>query len=505
MDKTKDERIEEERFSPSVVQKKPSLKINLFLNIIYEALTVIIPLFTAPYISRVFGSDGIGVYSYTHSLVTYFILFSTLGVGLYGVKKIASFRDNRQEYSKCFWEIEIVVAFSTTICFLLWMVLSICYVQYRVYLLIFSFLVINCMLDIGWFYKGLERFQYTVIINIIIKITVLVLIFVLIKSKGDLWLYILISSLSIFLGSLSMWLFLPKFLVKTRINSRDVLKHFKETIIYFAPSIAATVYTVLDKTLIGLITHDESQNGYYEQATKIITICKSLCFVAINGVMTSRMSYYYSVGNAEQIKSGVDKTMHVTMFLSIGACFGLIGVSAIFVPLFFGDEFYYTIKLLYILAPIIPIICLSGVLGSLVYTPSGNIKKATLFMIIGSLVNLLLNIPLILFYNYIGAAIASVCAEAIISFLFFVFAKATYSLKDLVNSIWKKLISGSLMLALILVLNWLLAAYLKPIFLTLLDVAAGFIFYLFVLVILKDESVSIVVNSLIKKNTRRRS
>ena len=56
--------------------KVPSIKKNLIYSTIYQILILVLPLITAPYISRVVGVEGNGIYAYTSSIVQYFILFS---------------------------------------------------------------------------------------------------------------------------------------------------------------------------------------------------------------------------------------------------------------------------------------------------------------------------------------------------------------------------------------------------------------------------------------------
>ena len=310
------------------------------------------------------------------------------------------------------------------------------------------------------------------------------------------------SSLNVFLGNVSMWLFLPKYISKTSVCLDDIVTHFKETLVYFAPAVATTIYTVLDKTLIGVITLDDNQNGYYEQATKIISVCKSLCFAGINGVMTSRMSYYYSKKMHSEISSGILATMNLTMFLSIGACFGLIGVSSDFVPFFFGNGYDETIYILNILASIIPIICVSNVLGSVIYAPSGRIKKATSFMVIGSFINLLLNIPLIIWLKAYGAAIASICAEAVISILFFVYVREFITFHSFLQIVWKKILSAFIMLLLIKVIRFFLLQRIDVFPLLIVEVLLGGAVYALILFLLKDNSFSIAMSSIFKRNRK---
>ena len=65
------------------MKKQSSLKGNFIYNTIYQILILILPLITAPYVSRVIGSEGNGIYSYTYSVVQYFVLFAMLGLSNY--------------------------------------------------------------------------------------------------------------------------------------------------------------------------------------------------------------------------------------------------------------------------------------------------------------------------------------------------------------------------------------------------------------------------------------
>ena len=69
--------------------KEPSLKKNIILSTSYQILTMVTPFITAPYVSRVLGSDGIGIFSYTQSYESFF-----LGTVAYGTREIAQKRDN---------------------------------------------------------------------------------------------------------------------------------------------------------------------------------------------------------------------------------------------------------------------------------------------------------------------------------------------------------------------------------------------------------------------------
>ena len=146
------------------------------------------------------------------------------------------------------------------------------------------------MFDISWLYAGIEQFRYTVVQNSIFKLLGIIALFIFVKDKSHVAVYTLIMSLSMLLGNLSMWIYLPKFIDKVQLKNIHLMHHIKETLIYFIPTIATSIYTVLDKTLIGAITQNSKENGYYEQATRIINMAKSVTFSGLNSVLGARIS-----------------------------------------------------------------------------------------------------------------------------------------------------------------------------------------------------------------------
>ena len=487
------------------------LKKNIILNTLYQILTIITPLITAPYISRVIRTEGVGIYSYTNSLVSYFTMVAALGTASYGVRTIALHRDDKKEYSKTFFEIELISVVSTLLMLVFWLILAHVYKDYSTYLYILSFTLLATLFDISWLYAGLEKYGYSVSINAIFKVLSVILILTLVKTKDDLWKYILIMSLSTFLGNLSMWVFLPRLVKFTKLELYSIWSHLKNTLIYFIPTIATTIYTVLDKSLIGILIQGEIEveengemvikkladleNGYYEQANKIISLVKTVAFFSINGVMCSRASYLYGRNDKDNLKNIQKLTLSITTFLSIGALFGVMAIAKTFVPVFFGEGYDKTIYLLYILSPIILIICISNVLGNVYYTPYDKKKSSATFLIIGSIVNLILNIPFIILFKSIGAAIASVIAELVITTLYFHFSKRdVFSFKELFLIIYKKIIAGLIMFLVVFFTEKLLLNGMNAYLSLAIQIGLGGIVYLLLLFILKDNSMKELID-----------
>jgi len=479
------------------MSSSPSVKINYILSTLYELLCIITPFITAPYLARVLGAEQIGVNSLVTSHQAYFLLLATLGTSAYGSREIARNRDNEYERSKVFWEIEILSILTSCISITGWILFVLLSTQYKIYYIILTIGILNRLFEINWLYSGLEQFKYTITRNAIVKIIGIILIFLFVKTKEDLYLFILINTSCTFLGSLSMWIPLKKFIIKIPLKELKIFRHLKETLIFFIPTIATSIYTILDKTLIGAITHEESQNGYYEQANKIITIIRTITFGSLNTVMGSRISYLYTQKKIDEIKDKISKSIDFVMLIGIGCCFGIIGVANHFVPFFYGPGYDEVIPLLYILSPIVLIISISNCLGSLYYTPVGKRIQSAMYLIIGAVLNLIANLILIPSLKSRGAAIGSIIAESIISILYFANCKGFYTLKQLALSVYKKIIAGLIMFIYLFIINkYVLLSHEVTL---LIQVSGGIIIYFLILLLFKDSIILYCKNVLIKK------
>ena len=463
---------------------QPSIKKNYIYNTIYEILAIISPLITAPYISRIFESDGVGIYSYTNAIALYFTMFAALGIKSYGQREIAQHRDNREQTSKLFWELELVCCTSTLIALLAWSLLIIFSKKYSVYYLVLSMTVLATAFDISWFWSGQEKFKFIVIRNSVVKIAGIILLFTLVHKKSDLLLYISIIAGMNLLGNISMWSYLSKYLTKVDPKTLEVKQHYKQAVIYFIPTIATSIYTVMDKAMIGWITKDDNQNGYYEQATNIVNMCKTMIFSVIT-VVSSRMSFLFAKDEHEEIINKMNQTISFVLLLAVPIVFGVIGVAHSFVPLFFGEGYDETVNLLYIMTPLVIIIGISNCFGSLYFTPSGQRARSNKAIVTGAIVNIALNVIMIHLWKARGAAVASLVAEMTITAMYLFMARDFYRIKTIPKFLWKRLLAAGVMLVWLLqVEKWMSGV--SSLLVIITQVLTSAILYFVVLMLMRD-------------------
>ena len=468
---------------------------NYLYNLGYQVLLIILPLVTTPYVSRVLGAKGIGTYGYTNSITQYFILFGCIGLNLYGQREIAYYQKDIEKRSKVFFELLLLRIITVSLSIILY---YFTFCQNAIYGYIFSIQIIDVvasMFDVSWLYQGMEDFKKIVIRNTLVKICGLIIIFMFVKSTEDLPIYVLSYSATLLLGNLSMWMYLPKFVKRVSLNQLDIRKHIRPTIVLFLPQIATSIYTTLDKTMIGALTQSTAEVGYYEQSQKIIRMAMTFA-TSLGTVMLPRVANLFKEGKSDEVKESMYSSFKFISFLTFPLCFGLIGISKGFVPWFFGDGYGKVIYNMMIISPIIIFIGYSNVIGTQFLLPTGRQKEYTLSVCTGTVVNLCFNFLLIPHFLSYGAAIATVIAEFSVTLVQVLLTRKIFTFKHILKLVYKYIIAALIMFLGILMLSNILSISILN---TFIEVFLGSIIYFFILIILKDKTVGSFLYKIIKK------
>ena len=463
--------------------KQKSLKLNYIYNVSYQVLSLITPLITTPYVSRVLGADGIGDYSFTASVVTYFSMVAVLGTLTYGNREISYLQDDRKARSKLFWEIELLSFLSTGICTAAYLIFLLFCDRSRFSLYAIQTISIVCVaFDIAWLLQGMEEFGKVMFRNMLFKVINIVFIFTAVRDKDDLFLYVAGMVLLALASNLSIWFYLPQYIDRPVWKELHPMRHLKPTLALFIPSVAMSIYTVFDKTMIGLFSNN-FENGYYEQALKISKTALTLV-TALGAVMIPRMGYYFNQKNMDKVKELTYQSYNFVWFLGVPLSFGLIGISQNLVPWFYGKGYDKITVLLPILGLLIIIIGLSNVTGIQYFVTTKRERLLTATVIIGAVVNFVCNLILIPKLYSIGASIASVAAEAVITLTQLYFIRNELSFTRIMAQSVKYLLAGACMLLVLFFENHYLSASVLH---SCIMIFSGAIVYFIALFILKDQ------------------
>ena len=471
---------------------------NFLFNVSYQMFILLVPLVTTPYISRVLGSEGVGINAYTNSIIQYFILFGTIGINTYGNRQIAYSRGNNEDVSQDFWEISILRFITIGISYAVFLVYLSMVHEYHTYFFAQSFQIIAAALDISWFFMGLENFKITVIRNFIIKIISLICIFTMVKNQNDLGIYILILSLSLFFGNLSLWGYLKRYVRRPRFDRLRLLKHIRPSIALFIPQVAIQIYLVLNKTMLGSISGVRSA-GYFEYSDRIVKIVLAIV-TSIGTVMLPRMASIYANKDYKKLKEYMYTTGDFINFLSIPLMFGLAAVAPKFAVWFMGREFAITGNLMVVESSVIFLIGWGVMLGNQYLIPTNQTKKYTLAVSISAIVNLILNIPLIYSIGVMGATIATVAAEVTSTGLQLFFIRNQIEIPMLFKGLWKYFLSGLVMFLVVRYLNNILSMTIVTL---MIQVAFGIIVYSILIFLLKAPFLMVIKDFLVESRNKK--
>lgn len=393
--------------------KIDGVKKNFFYQTIYEILILILPLLTSPYIARVLGAEKLGIYSLSYAAAYYFQLLAALGIKYYGSRTIAAVKENREKLNEKFSELLVTHILVSIVSLLLYIIYLIIFVEDNILISqIQTINIISTLFDISWFYFGIEKFKITALTSSIIKIINVIAIFVFVKNPADLWKYTLIMSIGMVLTQIIMWKYLPTYVSFKRIKINKIKEHLKPLFILFIPVVSLSMFHYMDKIMLGLFS-TKVQVGLYENADKIITIPLTIIF-SFSTVMLPRMSSLKSNNDLNKTEKYMKLSFQYMEWLAFGMSFGLFCIADKFSIIFWGKEFAPCGNLIKILAFSLPFSTYTSIIRTQYLMPNHKDKEYTIIMVIGAIVNLIINLILIYKFAAIGVAIGTLISEIVV-------------------------------------------------------------------------------------------
>lgn len=467
------------------MNEKISVKSNYIYNTIIQVLILIVPLITTPYVSRVLGAENIGRYSFASAMVTYFSVFAAFGSTTYGQRSIAYYRENKCSLSEIFWNVFSFRLITSGIALLGYILFLVATDNLNLISVLFTINILNIIVDISWFFQGIELFKNIVLRNLIIKIISTLSVFLFVKSENHLWIYVLIVCGSTAVGNMSLWT-----MVFTRINKPTTIHPFygaKDMLMIFLPTIATQVYMILDKTMIGVITQSNYANGCYEQAEKIARMALTIV-TSVGVVVLPRVANLYYKDNLEQAKVYIYKAYRFVWMLALPIMFGLLSVSSVLIPVFLGKGFDDAIPLLMIFSMLVLFVSLSYITGISYLIPTKQQNIYTVAVTVSAALNIVMNVILIPYFSAVGAAIASVTAEALGCIIQISYCCKTnqFRFKDIIAGSWKYWIASIVMAIVVFFLKTSVKTSLSALVLTIIIAS---VVYFSLLLFFRDEFV----------------
>ena len=412
------------------------MKKNYIYNLILSVFNILFPILSFPYASRTLGPIGIGKVQFISSFTQYFVMIASLGIPVYGAREIAKLKGKNVLQSKVFSEllsIALIMSLLMTVFYLaIIYVFPFFTVDKHLYVIAAISIFFNFS-SIDWLYLGLEEFKMIALRSVAIKVLSLVFLYLMVKSKGDVTIYLCLIIFSGLANSIINFLVIGK-RVTFSIIDLNLKQHISPMLLIFGMSVATSLYTVLDVVLLGFLS-DEKAVGLYTAAVKLTKIIIPF-LTSLGAVLTPSIVKHFADKNYDDIQVLLNKAFHFTVFFSIPSFMGLVLLAPEFILIFSGKEFIDGVLGMQILA-ILPVsIGFASIWGFLILNPSSRDKEVLYAVIAGMVTCVLLNFLLVPTFRQNGAAVANVGTEFVVLGGFMYYVKKHYQF----NFPWKLLI-----------------------------------------------------------------
>lgn len=469
--------------------KTKGIQTNFLYNATNVFLRIAFPILVFPYVSRVLLPEGIGRVNYAQAVVSYFVLFSSLGIPLYGLRAIA--KSKMEERGRVFSEI---FSLNTLFALIAYIVLFISiysgFITNEVPLIVLnSSLIFFTLLEAEWYFQGTENYQFITLRNSIVKLVSLGAIFIFVQEVTDYWTYAIILVLGLggnaFFNLFKIvkdfgWGLLKSF--RLSLLKISLHKHFQSILTSSALALAGSIYLNLDTVMIGYFSSQE-EVGYYTAAMRIVRVIVSIV-LALNTVLLPRASLYAETNDKEGTRLLLSMNLRFIVGLSVPAIIIFFFYSEPIMLLFAGESFSSSIQLLELLCILIFFVSMSNMMGLQILYANKEEKRFLVAIVCGAILNLILNLIWIPQQQAYGAALASVIAEGLIFLILLIYTFRYFDKTQLVKLV-NYLVAGSMMCLAALFLS--MGVYFSEVIALLLNFILTGLTYAVVLWILKDQ------------------
>jgi len=421
-----------------------TLRKNIAFNTLLSVSQILFPLVTFPYASRVLGPEGMGTVSFADNFITYFLIFSALGIPLYGVREIAKVKDDHIALSKVFSELILIHLITSILSVGILLVISLSIARllnnFGLYQIGMGILLGNVFIA-EWFFQGIGKFKYIALRTVLIRLFTIALLFFLVQSPADKNIYYALNLIATIIAALANIYAVSK-LIGISFYNLSLRKHLKPLFIIFSNSIITTIYLVFDTIILGFLTNDVHV-GYYAASMRISKISLAVIGV-LSAVLLPRLTVAFRDKNWDEAKSLLLKSMSFVVFLSIPISIGTLCLSEEIIMLFAGAKYLPAVTSLQILCFIVCFVGMAQVFAHQILLPLHQERKILYASLFGVVVSLGLNFMLIPTLKQNGAAISSLATEASVTLVLFYFSfklfKLTFPVIQLVQAVISSLL-----------------------------------------------------------------
>jgi len=392
--------------------KKKSVKINALMNTILSMSAFIFPLITFPYIADTLGVRMNGKINSISTIVTYFSMFAQLGIPTYGVRICAQNRKNKEELTRITQEILFINLVTAVLAYVILAGTTIFVPELRndkLLIVIMSSIIVLNAIGVEWLYKALEEYTYITKRSIFFKFVSIILMFLLVHTPKD---YMWYGAILIFASSASNimnFINLRKYVYLKPVGNYNFKRHYKPIFIFFALTVATTIYTNLDIVMLRFMKGEDAVS-YYSTAVKIKIILVSIV-TSVSAVLLPKASIFVKEKKMKEFYEIIEKVLNFSFLIALPVVIFFSYFSREGIYFIANYKFADAVMPMVTIMPSIVFIAFTAVIGYQLLVPLGKEKNVLYSSIAGALVDLILNMIFIPKLGPTGASIGTLAAE----------------------------------------------------------------------------------------------
>lgn len=390
------------------------VKKNTVLNALKSICSLVFPLITFPYISRMLLAENIGKISFGQSIVNYFSLAASLGVTTYALKECSRNKRSRRELSKVASEIFSINMCSTLIAYLVLIaMLLFCgsLRDYKMLIVIQSSSILFSTLGTEWVNSAMEDFKYITIRSIGLQLISIILMFIFVRCPDDYMVYAVIALLSSSGGNILNIFYRKKYCDIHFTVNMNIKKHLLPIMTFFSMILAQQIYVNSDITILGLIRGD-FEVGLYSTSVKIYNMLNTV-IASVSTVIWPQIAEAYKNHNQDDINRLAKYSLNFIMALGLPCIVGVNVIAREIILLIAGNEYLKATTSLHILTIALLFSLIGGWVGSTNFLPNGKEKICLIASLCAAITNLVLNLILIPIWGLNAAALTTAIAEGV--------------------------------------------------------------------------------------------
>lgn len=456
--------------------EKKSVRVNFFYQLLNKGITILIPLIVTPYVTRVLSSDAMGVYTYSNTVASYFVTFILMGMAMYGSKVISTYQQDVYELERQYSMLVTAQGINSILAVVAYVVYMMIRPVDNVAIFWIQLLyVLSATVDLSWFFAGVENFKGMSIRNMVVNVASCVLIFLFVHQETDLWVYTLIKAGSVFVSQLC--LAIPVFTQYAyRAPSFAELKEvYRGLFVLFIPVLADTIFQTMDRVMLATQYSFAAVGIYY--ASRMVTDIPQTVITSLNTILFPRVTALISQGDEKKARQVFLDSSIWMMIACFAMAFGIRAIAKDFVSLFFGESYREVATVLPVLVVYICLAAWTGLLRYQYLLPHSLERYYVSAIVVGIVVNLVLNVMFIPTMGVMGAVVATLAAETVIAVIEMIPMWRIFDWKRWLPPIAVAFVGGILMERIVTMVRQLLAGQVSLVVLVISEIVVGAVFF----------------------------